>query len=196
MRAKNGAGWMWGTAIALMMGGAMILWAGSKETPAGKAPGAGVDRVPEGARFPVCWKHEFTAPEKIAVGQDFEVKIRITAALFDMKEVELQPAAGGELKLVKGEPWKGALKQGEAREVVMTLQATTNGFNGPYGVVVKAPRFYDEVKAYVMAQTEGPYADEGAKESILDQLQGMRQEQPQCEEWVGGAITVGAEGGK
>ena len=150
----------------------------------------GVNRSPEGAKFPVCWTYKFDQPGDLSVGKDVEITISVAPTLFDMKEVELVPAAGGELKMVSGEAWKGSLKKGESHAVKLVIRATTNGFNGPYGVTVKAPAFYDEVAAFVTAQKEGLYADPSAKISVLQQLDGMRQEQAVCEEWFGSTIEI------
>lgn len=185
-------------AVVVLLAGGMIAIAGAQKEKAPMNKGVvdkpvsvnGVNRSPEGAKFPVCWAYKFDQPGDLSVGKDVEITISVTPILFDMKEVELVPATGGELKLVSGEAWKGSLKKGESHAVKLVIRATTNGFNGPYGVTVKAPAFYDEVAAFVTAQKEGLYADPSAKISVLQQLDGMRQEQPVCEEWFGSTIEI------
>lgn len=195
MKRRTNLGWMRTVLATLVAGGTMSVWGADKDYSPALAGSGPAERIPEGARFPVCWNYQFTVPKTISAGQEFEVKILITALLFDMREAEFVPAVGGDLELVKGEAWKGALKKGEPHAVAMTLRATAGGFNGPYGVTIKAPGFYDEVQAYVAAQTEGRYATKDAKASILKQLQSMRQERPVCEEWAGGTISTTPEGG-
>ncbi len=152
------------------------------------------ERTPTGATFPGCWKHVFDVPKKITANSDFLVTISVTATLFDVEDLEIVPAASGSLTCVKGPAWKGTLKKGETRDMALTLRATTTGFNGAYGLIVRAPKFYDEVLAYVNAQQSGPYATQAAKDSIAEQVGFMRQSQPLHEEWVGSSITVNERG--
>jgi len=152
------------------------------------------DRTPEGAQFPGCWQHTFDVPKEIPLNTDFLVSIKVTATLFDVEDLEIVPAASGSLKCVKGPSWKGSLKKGETRDMALTLRATKPGFNGAYGLIVKAPKFYDEVLAYVNAQQSGPYATQESKDSIAEQVGAMRQSQPLHEEWVGSSITVTERG--
>ena len=113
-----------------------------------------------------------------------------------MKEVEIIPATNEDLELVAGPAWKGNLKKGEAHVVKFTVRPTKTGFNGVYGVMVKAPKIYDEMTAYIIAQQEGEYATAKAKVFILEEIEGMREETPVRQEWFGSAITVPEKGGK
>ena len=169
--------------------------AGDKAPAVAKAAPPGVNRTPEGPKFPVCWKYTFSPLPELAVNKDVEITITIAAPLFDMKVVEIVPETSEDLKLVSETSWKGALKKGEAHVVKFTVRPTKTGFNGLYGVTVKAPGFYDELAAYVIAQQEGPYADPNAKTTLLDMIQGMRNEQPLAQEWFGTGLELGGKGG-
>ena len=194
------------TGMRMLMGATVLLTGGILVFSAGRASGsptavaipkgeAAVNRTPAGAEFPTCWSTIFSKLPDLAVGKDVEITITVGAPLFDMKEVELIPMAGSDLKLVSGEAWKGELKKGTSHAVKFTVKPAKNGFNGNYGVRVKAPAFYDEVAAYVLAQKEGPYGTAAAQASILDQIEGMRTEQPVYEEWFGSSIEIKAAGG-
>lgn len=163
---------------------------------AGEGAKAVVSKSSEGAKFPVCWKYTFSKLPELTVGKDVEITITVVATLFDMKEVVLTPETSEDLTLVSGTSWKGSLKKGEVHAVTFIVRPTKDGFNGLYGVTVKAPGFYDEVSAYVISQTEGKYADPGAKISILEQIQGMKGDEPVCEEWFGSSIDLSKKGGK
>ncbi len=192
-----------GMAVALTIAGLTVSGGvadGGRETPAAPENGKGAlvrsrDKVPEGARFPICWAFEFQKPEAIKVGQKVEVVVRVTALLFDLADVELIPAAGGDITLSAGEEWKGTLKKGEPREMKMTLAAGVDGDNGPYGVTIKVPGFYEAVRAYAKAQTEGPYADPAAKSSVMEQVDGMQEEMPEYETWAGSTLVAGEKKG-
>lgn len=162
----------------------------------GEGAKTAVSKSPEGAQFPVCWKYTFSALPELVAGKDVEVTITVVATLFDMKEVVITPETSEALTLVSGTGWKGALKKGEARALTFTVRPTQEGFNGLYGVTVKAPGFYDEVAAFVNAQKEGSYADPSWKLSILEQLDGMKEDEPVCEEWFGSSIELPTKGGK
>lgn len=180
--------------MVLLAGGYTAQAADSKDAPTPTSPL--VAKTPAGAIFPVCWDFKIDEPKTITVGSNFDIKISITPLLFDMANLEMMPDVGGALKLISGPGWKGSLKLGETQTLTLTVQAQTNGFNGPYGVSVKAPKFYEEVKKYVLAQKDGPYATPDAKQEILEQLDGMKEGQPVCTEWVGSTIEIKQEGGK
>lgn len=193
--ARPGSVW-----VALALLGAGVVNAGeTKLTPAARglpAATGSMARTPAGAVFPTCWKFNFEVPSDIKVGQPFEVVVGITALRFDLENVELVPSAGGDLVMTGGEPWKGTLKKGETHRVKITLKAGIEGDNGPYGVAIKAPGFYDAVRAYVQAQTEGPYASPAAKISVMEQADGMQADLPVYTEWAGTTLKVAVTGGK
>jgi hypothetical protein len=186
--------------VALALLGAGVVNAGeTRLTPAARGapavPGSRA-RTPAGAVFPTCWKFDFEVPAGLKVGQPCEVVIGITALRFDLENVELTPSAGGDLVMTAGEPWKGTLKQGETHRVKITLKAGIEGDNGPYGVAIKAPGFYDAVRAYVQAQTEGAYASPAAKISVMEQVDGMQADLPVYTEWAGTTLKVAVTGGQ
>lgn len=190
--------WSWAatgmTILAALV--VMVGVAGEREKGLPARASGEVNRDPEGPDFPVAWKYSFGTLSGLAVGKEIEVSITVSATLFDMKEVEITPATNEDLELVAGPVWKGALKKGEAHVVKFTVRPTKVGFNGVYGVMVRAPRIYDEMTAYITAQQEGAYATAKAKAFVLEEIEGMRAETPVRQEWFGSSITVPEKGGK
>jgi len=146
--------------------------------------------VPTGAPFPACWDYDFKVPEKIEKGKPFDVTIRLTTTFFTLENVTMTPIANRAVKLVKGEAWTGTLKPGEYQIMTLTLKATADGLNGPYGIELEAPTFYTAVESYVRDQKEGVYAADVAKESIRKQILAMKKENDIYHKWVGGVIRI------
>lgn len=190
--------WSWATIgmtilVAVVVAGGMA--AEREKGLPGKEPNE-VNQDPEGPDFPIAWKYSFGSLPELAVGKEIEVSITVSATLFDMKDVEITPATNESLELVAGQVWKGNLKKGEAHIVKFSVRPTKVGFNGVYGVIVKAPKLYDELTAYIIAQQEGEYATAKAKAFVLEEIEGMRAETPVRQEWFGSSINVPEKGGK
>ncbi len=146
------------------------------------------DKTPAGASWPICWKFDFSIPNKIKVNKPFTVEVKVTPLLFALDKVEIVPVVGSELKLIKADPWKGSLKAGETKVMKLTMIAPKQGDNGDFGVIVFSTDFYNNFKKYISASYEGP-----AKEDLLERLAATKRENPSYQQYGGSRIIVSSK---
>ncbi len=171
-----------------------LAWAGGEgvNTPAvGSIPrqaydsGEEVSKTPSGAAWPIFWKFDFSKPKEVKINKPFIVSIKITPLLFGLDKVKMVCVAGEDFKLIKWENWQGALKQGQTKEIKLTLMATKSGVEDTYGVIIYSSDFYNKAKKYFLATTKGI-----VREEYLRHLDADKKDMPVYQEWAGGSIKV------